>query len=123
MSSFPHNRAQHESARETAPAVTDLLGRKGLAFHVGKSTALLMHQVPLADCELDAMSSLLGRELTADEQATEALLKAVLDTQEKRTVGASIQGIARSQPAQFMAAAISMLDSQSTLEDRRSLSK
>jgi hypothetical protein len=82
-----------------------------------------MHQVPLADCELDAMSSLLGRELTADEQATEALLKAVLDTQEKRTVGASIQGIARSQPAQFMAAAISMLDSQSTLEDRRSLYK
>jgi HEAT repeats len=69
------------------------------------------------------MSSLLGRELTADEQATEALLRNVLDTQEKRTVGASIQGIARSQPALFVAAAISMLDSQSTLEGRRSLYK
>ena len=69
------------------------------------------------------MSSLLGRELTADEQATEALLRTVLDTQEKRTIGASIQGIARSQPALFMAAAISMLDSQPTLEGRQGLYK
>src|SRR5271163_3915650 len=69
------------------------------------------------------MSSLLGRELTGDEQATETLLRNVLDTQEKRTVGASIRDIASSQPALFVAAAISILDSQSTLEARRGLYK
>jgi len=69
------------------------------------------------------MCSLVGRELTDDEQATEALLKTVLETQEKRTVAAGVRAIARSQPAQFMAAAISMLDAQSALEDRRSLYK
>ena len=69
------------------------------------------------------MSSLLGRELTVEEQATEALLRNVLETQEKRTIAASIQSIARSQPAAFMAAAIYMLDAETTLEGRRGLYK
>src|SRR5579863_7588639 len=69
------------------------------------------------------MSSLLGRELTDNEKATEALLKSALESPEKRAVAAGIQTIARNQPAQFMAAAISLLDAQDSLDDRRGLYK
>src|ERR1700691_3953853 len=55
-----------------------------------------------------AMSSLLGRALTADEQATETLIRTVLETQEKRTVSASIRGIAGSRPMLFVARPSSM---------------